>query len=403
MSSSTSSSERQADPGIFRKTLLVILLGMAAALVLLRIVTELSGANKEGILGRVNDAQLALPRIVEQPEDLVMFFGSSMVHAGFSPRMFDRWMAERGITVKSFNFGFGGLNPYFQDYLSRRIRDEFVANDRRLKLAMIEFNPFQTTQTRWRRALPAVDSFLAMLATDAELFEIAKQDLRRGIRLFTIRYLRNDISAEIITAQFARGLQPPPQSSEIEEDEEAAARRDEILEALEGRFEADYPDFDGSDWYWPWQGGGTIPSERSPETVQLIKDLMHVQLTDRRMDNDRMNRILTADIIELRMEETLIQSFINIVENFKQFSDEVEIVVLPRNRDWIDYSPEGWRRLEQTIERIERETGITMMNLINEPSITPDMFSDTTHLGRYTGDIPFTRLIADRVSHRLQP
>ncbi|NNL94246.1 MAG: hypothetical protein HKO64_01355, partial [Xanthomonadales bacterium] len=313
----------------------------------------------------------------------------------------DQWLAEKGITLKSFNFGFGGLNPYFQDYLSRRIRDEFVANDRRLALAMIEFNPFQTTQTRWNGALPAVDSFLTMLATDAELLEIAKEDLTRGVRLFTIRYFRNDISAEIITAQFAQSLQAPPQRSDIPVDEEAAARRDEILEALEGKLAEDYPDYNGEEWYWPWQGGPTIPSDRSEETVALIQELMHTGLTDRRMDNDRLNRIRTADIIELQFEEILVESFIRIVENFKEFSDHVEVILLPRNTDWIDYSPEGWKRLEKIIARIERETGIKMLNLQDTPEVTPDMFSDTTHLGRYTGDIAFTRLLADEMARSL--
>ncbi|NND43782.1 MAG: hypothetical protein HKN58_00560 [Xanthomonadales bacterium] len=371
------------------------------ALLVLRIISDLNNANKEGILARVHEAQMAVPRIIALEEDLAMFYGSSMVHAGFSPRLFDRWMAEEGIELRSFNFGFGGLNPYFQDYLSRRIRDEFVARDRRLELAMIEFNPFQATQTRWQGAQPIVDSFLAMLATDRELFEITKQDLRHGIRLFTIRYFRNDISAEAITAQFAQPFQPRPQESELPEDEVMAQRLDEVLEALDGRFEADYPDYDGEEWYWPWQGGPTIPDERSEETVRLIQDYMHLLLTDRRLDNDRLFRIRTADIIELRMEPLLIESFIRIVENFKQFSDRVEIVLLPRNRDWIEYSPGGRERLERAIATIEQATGIRMINLQDAPEITPDMFVDTTHLGRYTGDVAFTRLLADIMATRM--
>jgi hypothetical protein len=30
--------------------------------------------------------------------------------------------------------------------------------------------------------------------------------------------------------------------------------------------------------------------------------------------------------------------------------------------------------------------------------ITPEMFSDTTHLARYQGDVPFTRFLAERYS-----
>jgi len=83
------------------------------------------------------------------------------------------------------------------------------------------------------------------------------------------------------------------------------------------------------------------------------------------------------------------------VKNFQGFSKHVEVILLPRNRDWIEYSPQGKQRLANVIARIERETGIKVRNYQDAPEITPDMFTDTTHLGRYTGDIPFTRLLAD--------
>ncbi len=51
-------------------------------------------------------------------------------------------------------------------------------------MAFIEFNPFQTTITRRDGARASDDSYINMLATDAEIFEIMKQDVRRGIRMF---------------------------------------------------------------------------------------------------------------------------------------------------------------------------------------------------------------------------
>jgi hypothetical protein len=384
---------KNSEQKIYRKIVGTILLGMLAAVILLNVWHELMDASKGTILSRVNEAQLALPQILEEEDDLVMFFGSSMVQAGFSPRMFDHWLAEEGIDVKSFNFGFGGLNPYFQDFLVRRIADDFKANDRRLELVMIEFNPFQTTQTRWNGAQPIVDTFLTMLATDAELFEIAKTDLRRGVRLFNIRYFRNGISAEAATQFLGQSLQTRPERSEIPEDEEAEARQQEINELLDGQLAKDYPDYDGSDWYYPWQGGGTIPMDRSEQTVELIKELITLNLTDNNLDNDRMGRIRTADIIDLNFEELLVESFINLVKTFQGFSDRVEVILLPTNSDWIKTSPEGQARLDKVLARIEAETGVKIRSYQGHPGITPQMFSDTTHLGRYTGDIPFTRIL----------
>ena len=154
MNSSTSSSEQMpSQRRIFLRIFLTILLGMGAAMGLVRGFTEAMGANSQEILGRVLEGQEGLQRLlVEDEDDLVMVYGSSMVDAGFGPREFDQHIADMGGDVSSWNFGFGGLNPIFQEYLARRIVDDFNAHDRRLKLLLIEFNPFQTTKTRRERA-----------------------------------------------------------------------------------------------------------------------------------------------------------------------------------------------------------------------------------------------------------
>jgi len=95
------------------------------------------------------------------------------------------------------------------------------------------------------------------------------------------------------------------------------------------------------------------------------------------------------------------ESFIQMVKNFQQISEQVEIILLPANRDWIVNSPEGTQRLAAALERIEAETGISIRNMQDAKEITPDMFSDTTHLGRYTGDLPFTRLLVNELGSTL--
>ena len=122
---------------------------MSAALGLVKAFVYFNDASSETILGRVLEAKAALPQIVKESQELAMVFGSSMVRAGFSPREFDQHMKDRGIKdIKSFNFGFGGLNPFFQDFLARRIKESFVENNRRLKLAVIEFSNHHYTTSR---------------------------------------------------------------------------------------------------------------------------------------------------------------------------------------------------------------------------------------------------------------
>lgn len=398
MNSSTSSSER-----VYLKILLAIVLATGAAMGLLNLFFVANDASAETIMGRVVESRLQLPRVASTEEPVVMVFGSSMVQAGFSPRQFDQEMAGRGLQMKSFNFGFGGLNPFFQDYLARRIKEGFQAKDKRLTLAVIEFNPFQTTRSRWNGALPAVDSFLTMLATDKEIWDITLDDPARGALLFNIRYLRNDISAEVATFYFlGKPFQASQERSKLLQDEDMQALRDELGEKLNERFEEDYPDYDGKPWNWDWQGGGTIPEERSAETLELFNQYYAAGRMDYRLDNDRINRVNCCDILEMHFEPLLIEAFIRIVKNFQQFSDRVEIILLPRNTDWIQYTTEGRLRLDETIAQIEQATGITIRDFQKIDGLSNDMFDDTTHLNRYQGAVRFTRHLADQFAQEFQ-
>lgn len=382
--------QQVGDRRVFVKITLAIALGMIAAMGLVRILLDLNDANKQGILGRVVQAQAAVPKIIAEPNDLVMFYGSSMTRAGFSPRKFDRDLKTMGKDISSFNFGFGGLNPYYQDLLSRRLAEQFIEKDRKLKLALIEFNPFQTTTKRWDRAKFSLDSFITMLSNDEELWQILRQDLSRGIHLFNIKYIRNHVSAEIVTSYYSREIFPPQRGQRFKDDEETVAARRSLGKELTQAFEKDYPDYQGADWYYPWRGAGTIPEERSAQTLAIFDDYYAVSQTDARMKNDRLSRIRSADIEELHFEPFLVESFIGIVKNFQRFSDKVDVVMLPKNSRYIHYTPEAKLRLAQAIKKIEQATGIKIKDHQDIKEVNADMYRDTTHLSRYRGDIAYT-------------
>jgi len=403
MSSSTSSSEAVEAPvavaplgrRFFARILAAILLWTGASYGVLNLFVAANDASAETILTRVYEARAALPRILDQQEDLVMAFGSSMTQSGFAARQFDRQMAEHGVTVKSYNFGFGGLNPYFQDYLSRRIRDAFQERDRRLELAMIELVPFQVTEARWNGAQDVVDGFVSMLATPPELWSLTLEDPTRGIRMLNIHYLRNNISAEMITSYYARPFQPPRAQSDLPENEEAMAELREVGQKLSEKFEQEYPDYESKAWDWPWQGAGTIPEERSEETLELFTRYYELTRQPKLLADDEVNRINCCDIEELHFEPVLVESFVRIVKNFQEFSDHVEVVLYPRNLEWIRYSPEARARLQAVLDRIHDETGVTIRNFQELDTVTPEMFGDTTHLARYSGDVAFTGHLVD--------
>jgi hypothetical protein len=378
---------------IFLRIVLAIVLVSVCAMGLVRVFLDANQANKSGILGRVAEAQAALGRITAEPHELVIFFGSSMTQAGFSPRQFDEAVKGAGHDIKSFNFGFGGLNPYFQDYLSRRIAEAFKASDRRLKLAMIEFNPFQSTKVRWQGAESSLDSFITMLATDEELLQLTLDDVTRGVRLFNIKYVRNQVSAEMITSYFAEGLFPAQREQVFKDDEGTVAARKALEKQLNEAFKREYPDFKGEEWSYDWQGGGTIPEERSAETLALFEQYNRVAYTDAYMQNDRLSRIRSADIEDLVFEPRLIESFIGIVKNFQSISDRVEVIMLPRNSRWIQYSPQARARLDAAVAQIAAATGVQMVDHQLVEGIDESMFRDTTHLDRYKGDVAYTQIL----------
>jgi hypothetical protein len=368
-----------------------------------RLFAILNDASSETILGRVIEAKRALPQIVKEEKELVMFFGSSMTGAGFSPRQFDAELHKKGIEVKSFNFGFGGLNPYFQDILSRRIKEQFLQNNTRLKFALLEFNPFQTTKTRHKRAKSLEDSFITMLASNTELKEIALNDITQGVRLYNIKYLRDSISAEMVTNFFSQEFSTPRARSLLPANEELEKQFDEVNKYLGEAFEKEYPDFVPSRWSYEWQGGGTIPSERSEETLKYFEKYYQLQNENTRsLDDDRLSRIASADIIDLDFSDELVEAYIRLIKEFQQFSDKVEVVMLPRNTKWITNSDIGLKRLNETISKIEAATGVTIVNHQNLNVMKPHMFGDTTHLNRYQGAVTYTQFIIDQYADFLR-
>jgi hypothetical protein len=374
---------------------------MTASMGLVRLVTYLNNASLDTYIGRMAEARAALPRIAQEEAEVVIFFGSSMVQTDISPRQFDEELSRKGIDVKSFNFGFGGLNPLFQEYLSRRINDSFLENEKRIALSLIEFNPFQATLVQRKRGDSLEDSLIPFLASDSELRDLLLDDPKRGIRLFVIRYLRGSVSAEMLTSFLARGLRPR-QYSDLVEDPEIIEKRRLLRRELPKQFAIDFPGREKTDWAYDWQGGYSLPQERSAASMELYRQYFETKLSKKLLENDLFVRVKTADIVGLHLDDELVSAFIRVVENLRDVSDRVDIALLPRNTDWIVYPPDAQARLDHAINRIENETGITVQNYQEIDSITPRLFDDTTHLASYTGRVVFTHFLADRYAPRLQ-
>lgn len=411
MNSSISNSEQMSTQRrIFLRIILTILIGMGVAMGIVRGFTEVMSVNAQvpisWTLGRVLEGQEGLKRLlVEDEGDLVMVYGSSMIDAGFGPREFDQHIADAGGQSSSWNYGFGNLNPLFQELLARRIVDDFKASDRRLKLLLIEFNPFQTTKTRRNRAVAIEEPYISLMASREEIVDRILDNPASGLRIAEIRYLRDGFSAEAITTYFLSGPFTQPRADldpGLEEDEAAKDRLDEVRDLYRLMFKEEFAEFAECNWCYDWKGGNVLPSERSEELTALLSEYYSLKQSDYKMAIDRLSRIRTADIEELDFDEDLVVAFIEMVKVLAQVSDNIEVIMLPQNNDWITNPPEALQRLNTVIARIENETGVTVRNFQKIDAVTNDMFSDTTHLTALAGRDAFTRFLAEEYGHFLR-
>lgn len=345
--------------------------------------------------GRVETMMDYMPVLIEEnPQSKkVMIFGTSMVQAGFEPYQFDAYFAERNIDVASYNYGVGNLNPEFQQYVVRHIRRELEAANEKLDLAVLEFNPFQTTRARHRIGGYTRDQNEAILLTVDDLWRITLEDPDRGIRLFNVRYFREGLSAELITsALFLENVINEPDTSE--ERTAAIETRRDMQRAFRDTLPEGYSPF-GGEWDIPLRGGRIDKRELSGESLEALHAYAESFRDPALMEPDLQRRIDQGDILDLDFEESLVQAFISMVNDLNAVAENMEVVLLPRNTDWVVYTPEVQTRLDRLMDRISRETGVAVRDMQDLPEITPAMFVDTTHLSFTTGIDTYTRVLAE--------
>lgn len=84
-----------------------------------------------------------LEHVRTHPSDYdLLFFGSSYVHREFSPTVFDAALAERGLAVRSFNFGIPGMDPPETYFLANRVLD---GGPSRVKYVLVELDYYRTS------------------------------------------------------------------------------------------------------------------------------------------------------------------------------------------------------------------------------------------------------------------
>ena len=354
--------------------------------------------------GRVDAFLEFLPQVAAEPTDkqLVMVFGSSMVQAGFEPRVFDEVMKNKGIDSVSYNYGVGNLNPYFQEIVARRVREQFERSGRNLDLALIEFNPFQATKVRKNAIRFTDEQNVAMLSSPQELFAETLRDPTRGIRMLTIRYLRQGFSAELFSSLPLLIASETGESEPSDEEREIIRNSQRFNAEFNRHLAREYGTEPAPPWNPDTRGGRITKPNYSDELLSALRDYNASRRHPYFMRQDLQRRIEGADILELDFDEELIQAFIQIVKHFQAVSDEVVVLLLPRNTDWVNYSDDVKARLNAVNQRIQRETGVELRDYQVIDVIGPEHFFDTTHLSNYDGIDIFSEFLAREFAEKLQ-
>ena len=404
MPSSTSSSR----PLALRATIagLGILL---VALGIIRGFTEVAEAQIPEVFGvtRIKTAYQALPRIAAAPGPKALFLGSSTVEFGFAPQAFDAHLERSGIEITSYNLGIGNMNPSLQVVLARRIRAEFESSGHRVDLMLIELNPFQTTERRVRANEPLHEAVLSIFSTPRSLWRDFVDDPERGARLFTIKYLREGVAAQAITEGLGMAVEAlgdllaEEKEARTEEEARILEERGDLAFELFGNLREEHPDqWPFGTWSFETRGGNLRLTDLAPQTRALVPRLMANLQYPPSLQNDLENRIRCCDIVDLHFDEGLVHDFIAMVRELAAISDRIEVVLMPKNNDWVKNPPEARARQRPVLERIERETGVRVVDYQHLQELDGGYFWDVSHMTPEGGEY-FSARLAEDWSERL--
>ncbi|WP_290577619.1 hypothetical protein [Ketobacter sp.] len=398
MSSSTSSSRRMA-----LYTMLIAAVTLLPAMGLVNWLTRSAEAGAGDIFGiqRIRSVIDSLDYMAATEGNTLLFIGSSLVKDGFSPRIFDatvQSVANKEVT--SFNVGMGNMKPSYLKLLVQRIADTYAAQGRRADVVLLEFNPFLVTQAREQFRPFMTEQVQAMLMSPQQVGATFWQDPERFARLVSIKYLRHGVSAEAITGglRFLVGqaqAQAPLMAQLTEDQLNHLQQLAEFRSRLNQYIREEQP-ISGKSHVWnPVTQGGLIDMmDLSPQAQEVAAEISRQMRHPKAMAMDLQSRIQCCDIENLTFNDKLVGEFLDTVDSARRFSDRVEIVLLPRNRQWVQLSPAGQARLQALLQQLQQRTGVTIRNYQEHGAFDGSDFYDVSHLSMDKGRPLFSSVLA---------
>lgn len=338
------------------------------------------------------DIALSIPE--NEPREVVYVLGSSLVHFGFSPDVFDDQLNNAGIPTLSYNFGFGNADPSIHVKFARKLARTYEGHPGRIDRIIYELAPHGMTVRRAATSGQLNHATTAVLSSWDDIGQTFRQDPEEAFALMNTRVFRSGVPAEAITHMLSMPLRVAEMEGAVKDLPEPEPMGNlgwDLFELLRIDW-ADSIPFGG----WSSQYRGGFPPTASPEAIALSDEVMRRMQDPVRMERSRQQRIACCDMLELEIDPAMIAHVIQTIRYAQSAANDVDIVIMPLNQDIVEISQSGLANFEKALAEIVTATGVDVIDIYREPYLSVDYFFDVDHYTFFKGRSKVTKLIADQ-------
>lgn len=337
------------------------------------------------------DAALALP--ADDPREVVYVLGSSLVHFGFSPDLFDAQLNRSGRPTVSYNFGFGNADPSIHVQFARKLARTFAEHPGRVDRIIYEFAPHGSTFARAATSRQLDHAATAVLSSWGDIADTLRSDPEAGFELINTRVFRSGVPAEAITHMMSMPIKMQQLEATVKDRPEPEPMGD-LGWDLFHQLRADWPEsipFGG----WSEQYRGGFPPSASDRALELSEAVMARMQDPVRMERSRQQRIACCDMLQLRIDPNMIADVIQTIKYAQQVAADVDIVIMPLNQDIVEITASGMANFDRAMDQIVAATGVEIIDLYKTPRLGIEYFFDVDHYTPFKGREKVTGLLAD--------
>lgn len=341
-----------------------------------------------------DNLDVALSIADDDPREVVYVMGSSLVHFGFSPDLFDAQLNAAGQPTVSYNFGFGNADPSIHVKFARKLARTFEDHPGKVDRIIYEFAPHGSTFQRAATSGQLDHATTAVLSSWNDLTAALTTDPEEGFALLNTRLFRSGVPAEAITHMLSMPIKVAQMDDTVKNQPEPEPM-DNLGWELFNQLRQDWPEsIPLGGWSDQYRGG--FPPTASERALTLSAEVMKRMQDPVRMERSRQQRISCCDMLELNIDPQMIRDVIQTLKYAQAVADDVDIVLMPLNQDIVTISDQGMRNFRDAMAQIVAETGVDVIDMYQTPYLGLEYFFDVDHYTIFKGRKKVTDLMAER-------